>query len=107
MGTIEKVPEPTGPPEAALEPGCSGSAKGAGSSLGRTLVRLGGVGAVLAVAGGVVYMVASGSTMRHTSGATRSTQLIWQRRQAEVEQAVAEAEGPGAGGAASPARGVE
>ena len=107
MGTIDKVPEPTGPPEPVLEAGDGGGAGGAGPSLRGVLVRLGELGAVLAVAGGAAYMVAGGATVRHTSGATRSTQLIWQQRQAEVEQAVAEAESPGAGGAASPARGAE
>jgi hypothetical protein len=104
MGALGNVPEPTGPPEPVLD---GGGAKGAGPSLGGTLAHLGELVAIVAVAGGAAYFLAGAATMRHTSGATRSAQLTWQQLRAEVEQAVTEAEGPGAADAAAPARGVE
>jgi hypothetical protein len=69
-------------------------------------VRLGELGLVLAVAGGAAFFAADAFTLGRARGATRSAQLTWERRTAEIEQAIAEAESPGATDGAVPAGGV-
>jgi hypothetical protein len=45
------------------------------------------------VLGGVTLAVIAAATPTHTRGATRSAQLEWQRRQVQIEVALAEQEG--------------
>ena len=109
MGTSDNVPEPSGPPEPVLESGPGGSPGGAGPSPGGPLKRLGATGLVIAAAGGAVLLVAASVFVTPTMGATRSARLTWQQRGAEIEQAVAEAEGlsPADAGPAGSARGAQ
>ena len=107
MDTMDSLPDPSGPPEPVLDPAPEGSAEGVGPSVGGVLVRLGELGLVLAVAGGAAFFVADAFSYRSCRGATRSAQLEWQQRGAEIEQAVAEAERFGLADEAGPARGVQ
>jgi len=70
------VPDPNGPPVPVQS--------GPVMSLTTTVMSI-------AVAGGVVLMLISASTSS-TMGATKSSQLEWQQRQAEIEQAAEELE---------------
>jgi hypothetical protein len=54
---------------------------------------LGGLSLAGIVLGGVTLAVIAAATPTHARGATRSAQLEWQRRQIQIEAALAEQEG--------------
>ena len=107
MATMGDVPEPSGPPEPVLDADPEGTAEGVGPALGGLFARLGELGLVLAVAGGAAFFVADAFTYRACHGATRSAQLEWQQREAEIEQAIAEADRLAIADGTEPARGVQ
>ena len=65
------VPDPNGPPVPVEN---------------KPAMSLCAMGLSVAVAGGVVFMLISAATTS-TTGATRSSELEWQQRQTEIEQA--------------------
>jgi hypothetical protein len=51
---------------------------------------LGGISLGGIVMGGVTLAVIAAATPTHTMGATRSAQVVWERRQIQIEAALAE-----------------
>lgn len=68
--TTPLPPDPSGPPQAA---------KGLG---------LGAAATIVVVAGGAAFTLMSGQ-MNACRGATRSSRLVWEERQAEIDAAIA------------------